>query len=324
VILKAAQDAGIRIVLLQTYYEKAGLTVNSTLAPAQKHFISPSLQSFWDNFDNLNSKLDKSMQSLGVAAHSFRAVDFAKVIELKKESDRREIPFHIHLEEQPQEIIDCQEALNMRPAEGVLKHLNPNERVTLVHCTHTKTEHFDELREYGVNISIAPLTEGHLGDGIPDIQTLTSEKNPFYVCLGTDCNARICFMEEMRWLLYGQQIKSIKLGCPSLEELNGETEMSHALFRCATINGARSLGLSQCGSLEVGKYLDLFTIDLTHPSLAGWKSETLLDAIVFGTSGDAIIAGVWVGGKLRYSQKVVINAVEEITAEKTEQNKKLA
>uniref|UniRef100_A0A915E764 Amidohydrolase-related domain-containing protein n=1 Tax=Ditylenchus dipsaci TaxID=166011 RepID=A0A915E764_9BILA len=40
-----------------------------------------------------------------------------------------------------------------------------------------------------------------LGDGIPEL----TEKDK--LCLGTDCNNRICFLEEMRWLCFCQNMK---------------------------------------------------------------------------------------------------------------------
>lgn len=58
----------------------------------------------------------------------------------------------------------------------------------------------------GVNICITPTTEGFLGDGFPDLDTIDT------VCLGTDCNNRLCFLEEMRWLAFCQNVSKVKYG----------------------------------------------------------------------------------------------------------------
>lgn len=52
-VVDAAVHANIRLVLLQTYYEQAGLAPNTPLLPAQTHFHTPSLPLFWRHFDML-------------------------------------------------------------------------------------------------------------------------------------------------------------------------------------------------------------------------------------------------------------------------------
>lgn len=65
VILNAAKSAGIRIVLLETYYKQAGL-LHQELAPAQKRFVSTTLNEFWHNFAELQNSLEPT-QTLGIA-----------------------------------------------------------------------------------------------------------------------------------------------------------------------------------------------------------------------------------------------------------------
>ena len=72
----------------------------------------------------------------------------------------------------------------------------------------------------GANICICPLTEGYLGDGISPLSKLASEASKQaegQLSIGTDCNNRLCMAEEMRWMMYGQQVKSknTKANCVS-------------------------------------------------------------------------------------------------------------
>ena len=297
VVLRAAKDAKIRIVLLETYYQRAGMSSDqsSRLEPTQKRFYTATVEEFWKNMDRLEQELDKPMQSLGVAAHSVRAVPTEKLFALHSEAEKRKFVFHMHLEEQPQEIADCVAATKMRPSEIVLNNISVNERFTAVHCTHTSPKDLLEFTRRGANVCVCPLTEGNLADGIHSLpEQPLRNMPPLQVCFGTDCNQRICMAEEMRWFVQLQQLKTGRRGLAMLDEPN----LSIALFRYATQNGARSLGLARCGSLGVGQWLDFFAINLGHPALAN-TTDGLLDAFVFGTAPEALITASCAGGYLR-------------------------
>jgi formimidoylglutamate deiminase len=99
-ILQAAKDVGIRIVLLNAYYEHGGFKRAPMTAP-QKRFKTDSLEKYWNNMDALHKKLESEpTQSIGVVAHSMRAVEMADLVKLHNESVKRGLVFHIHLEEQ--------------------------------------------------------------------------------------------------------------------------------------------------------------------------------------------------------------------------------
>jgi formimidoylglutamate deiminase len=107
----------------------------------------------------------------------------------------------------------------------------------------------------------------------------------------TDSNVRICFAEEMRWLEYGQRLAQQQRGV----YVDGSGHCARALWEAATVNGARSLGVN-AGRMQRGCAADLIALDLEHPTLAGWTDETLLDALVFGSSPEAV-AEVCVNGR---------------------------
>ena len=138
---------------------------------------------------------------------------------------------------------------------------------------------------------ICPLTEANLGDGIADVPDIL--KHNGRICLGTDSNARISFIEEMRWLEYVQRLAGERRGVCTDESGN----CAQSLWRMATLHGADVLGINT-GKIEAGYAADLVTIDLNHLSLAGWSRDTLLDALVFGSSDEAIAAtcvnGKWI------------------------------
>lgn len=287
VILRAAADAGIRIILLNTYYKTGGL--NQPLNNAQKKFGSDSVKTFWQQMDRLSDRMDDPRQSLGVVAHSIRAVPIDDVVELFDEARRRNMVFHMHVEEQRKEIEECINAHEKTPMAMLNDRLEISDSFTAIHCTHTDPADMKRFIEKGGNVCICPLTEANLGDGIADLPNIMRQGGK--VCVGTDSNARICMTEELRWLEYVQRVRQEARGL--IVDDHGSS--SRALWDIATQHGARSLGI-QAGRIAPGFLADFLSVDLQSPSLFGWSAETLLDALIFGTGNEAISA-VCVGGR---------------------------
>jgi formimidoylglutamate deiminase len=288
VVLRAAAAAGIRIVLLNTYYRTGGM--REKLRGGQLRFRTESLEEYWEQMDRLAGVLDPSTQSLGVTAHSLRAASLEEVALLHREATRRGLPFHMHLEEQPAEIEACVAHYGARPMALVNEHLEVHDRTVMVHCTHTAREHMTLFLEAGGSVCLCPLTEGNLGDGLADVRHILDRQGR--ICLGTDSNARISMLEEMRLLEYGQRLRSGSRGI--LRDDRGA--VAPYLWRLATVEGARALGVN-AGAIEEGRLADFLALDLEHGSLAGWEPETLLTAFVLGAPDDVVAAtcvgGVW-------------------------------
>ncbi|MEJ2151832.1 MAG: formimidoylglutamate deiminase [Gemmatimonadota bacterium] len=302
VLLDAAAEAGIRLVLLSTHYQNGGF--GKPLHGSQRRFDTRSPGEFWTSVDRLSAGLEPGTQTLGVAAHSVRAVPIEAIAELHQEARHRDLVFHMHVEEQPQEIEDCVDIHGCRPMTLLNDTLEIDDRFTAVHCTHTASDDMHRFLERGGNVCICPLTEANLGDGIADVPAIHGAKGN--ICLGTDSNARIAMTEEMRWLEYVQRLKSQQRGLVTDQDGGGAT----ALLDVATVNGAGALGVAT-GLIAPGLWADFVTLDLTAPALIGVDADTLLDAWVFGTGNEAIVA-TCVGGAWRPSRPArVANAQPE-------------
>lgn len=287
VVLRAAQDAGIRMVLLETCYETGG--IGQPLQGAQRRFETTSPDEFWGQVDRLKTAAASAGHSVGVAAHSIRAVPLPRLIELHEEACRRGLVFHMHVEEQPLEIEQCLEAYHKTPMALIIDSLAVNPLFTAIHCTHAAASDMNEFLIAGGNVGICPLTEANLGDGLANVPQILREGGR--ICLGTDSNARLSFTEEMRMLEYGQRLRHQRRGiCTDDAGRNGAV-----LLEAATINGARSLGI-RAGRLAANHLADFVAIDLEAPILDGWADDTLLESLVFG-SGNEAIAAVCVGGR---------------------------
>ena len=284
VLLRAAREAGIRLVLLQTYYAAGGFGL--ALGPAQQRFGAGSPAAFWDAFDALAAELGPD-QSLGCAVHSVRAAAPEELAAVHAEARRRGLVFHMHLEEQEREIEECVAHHGVRPLQLVAERLELDARFTAVHATHSRPADLEPLLAARASICVCPLTEANLGDGVPDLPAMAAGE----LALGTDSNARISMLEEMRWLEYAQRLALRRRGVLA----DGEGAVARRLLRAATEGGARSLGVA-AGALRAGAFADLVAVDLGAPALAGVEPELLAEALVLG-AGEEALAGTCVGGR---------------------------
>lgn len=280
-VLRAARDAGIRIVLLVTFYKTGG--IGQPLAAAQQRFATETQRAFWQHVESLEDLLDPATQSLGIAAHSIRGVPLEEIAPLYTEARRRGMPFHMHVEEQRREIDECRSAYGATPMQLLLSRMHDLSGFTAVHATHSEPAQMQEFLARGGTICITPLTEANLGDGIPSVAPLLPR--PDRLSLGTDSNARISMIEEMRWLEYAQRLRSETRGVYR----DAEGHNASRLIDYATIAGARSLGVP-------GDVADFVAIDLRARSIAEVDEAHLADAIVFGASDD-VIRATYVAGK---------------------------
>jgi formimidoylglutamate deiminase len=285
-VLAAARDAGIRLRLIQCYYATGG--VGKPLVGAQRRFDGVSLDEFARQLERLHAALDPATQSLAVAAHSIRAAAIDDVARLYETSRAMDVPFHIHVEEQRQEVVDCVAAYGARPLRLMLDRLPIDARFTAIHCTHSDPGDLRELVSRGGGVCLCPSTEGNLADGVPEVEVMRA--SDARVAIGSDCNLRLCMCEDLRWLEYAQRLTRETSG----NVVDTEGRGAPALFELATVHGAASLHLN-AGSIAPGRFADFFTIDLNHPSLAGVDAEGLMHAFVFGC-GNGPVDQVGVGG----------------------------
>lgn len=291
VVVRAAREAGIRLVLLNTYYRTGGM--REKLRGGQLRFRTESPEEYWAQMDGLAGMLDPTTQGLGVAVHSIRAASLDEVVEIHREATLRGLVFHMHLEEQPAELEACVSHYGNTPMGLINEHVPVHERTTMVHCTHTAPERMIEYLDAGGNVCLCPLTEANLGDGLADLVTIRDQAGA--LCLGTDSNARISMLEEMRLMEYGQRLRHGSRGILR----DGSGAVAPFLWRCATEHGARALGI-EAGAVEEGRLADFAVVDLGHLSIAGQEPETLLTALALG-SPDGVVSATCVGGSWRES-----------------------
>jgi formimidoylglutamate deiminase len=287
-IRAAARDVGIRLTLLPALYQQGGFGRPPTAE--QRRFVHRSL----DEFARLLEQL--AGEPCGVAPHSLRAVSvdvLPDLVELADELLGPQSPIHIHVSEQRQEVIECCERYGVPPIECLARTVHLDERWNLVHATHAEPQELDVILSRGSNLVLCPLTEAYLGDGLFPLAQFAARGGGF--AIGSDSNARIDAIEELRLAEYGQRLHEQRRAVLASGESLGAT-----LWNQAARIGARALG-QPVGVLEVGAFADFVALDVADPVFAGVPMQRALDAWLIGGSA-AQISAVYVGGERRVGQ----------------------
>ena len=278
-VIRAAREVGLRIALLRVAYARPGH--RQPIHSAQRRFIEPDAQAFLAAAEELAAwtARDRCISS-GIAPHSVRAVPRDWLVELA----RWPRVIHMHVAEQSAEVAQCLEEHRRRPVELLDETGLLRPSFTAVHAIHLSEQEIDLLARSGACTCACPSTEASLGDGVMPADSLLRAGVP--VSLGSDSQAAIDLLEEARKL--EGHLRLARLARAVLDPGQGDPEgLARVLLECATRAGAHSLG-TETGELRAGAPADFFTLDLSHPSVAGASKQNLLASIVFGAEKGAI------------------------------------
>ncbi|HWS87366.1 MAG TPA: formimidoylglutamate deiminase [Pyrinomonadaceae bacterium] len=299
-VVRAARDVGLGVALLRVAYARAGFQKEPD--PRQRRFIEPDPEVFVRHAERLARELGGEPRAwVGVAPHSVRAVPVEYLRALRSYAEARHLPLHMHVAEQPAEVEACLAETGRTPVallsdEGVL-----SPRFTGVHAVHVTPEEVEMLARARACVCACPTTERNLGDGVVPADLFFG--GGVRVALGTDSHTQIDLLEDARGLEYHLRLKTLRRNvlAPVVDESSSEgspegARLAARLFRCATVEGAESIG-ALAGEFEPGRVADFFTVDLDDPTVAGAGAEDLLPAVVFSLSR-AAVRETAVGGRL--------------------------
>lgn len=278
-VIRAARDAGIRLVLARALYdldaptkaparyrEKTGDAVERCRSLAAAHAGDP-------------------MVSVQPAPHSLHAATpetVAAALELAEELD---VPCHLHLAEARYERDQVAERYGTTPVRLLAREGLLGPRLVTIHTVWADDEELDLLAESGAAVVHCPGANAFLGDGIARLPEMLSRG--IRVALGPDggcANNRQSVFEEMR---QGSLMAKARL-------TDGSAVTAETAFALGTSRGGDVLGLP-VGTLAPGSRADLVALDLRDPSL--WPVATLRKQIVSSIQQTAIDK-VMVGGRV--------------------------
>jgi formimidoylglutamate deiminase len=272
-VAEAAEAAGLHVVLLPAAYHRDGWDgADRAPAGAQRRFCDPDVETFLARVDALRVWAEqRDGVSVGVAAHSVRAVPAAWLHAIAAYAGDHGLVRHVHAAEQPREAEECAAEHGCSPIALLHRTGFLGERCSVVHGIHVSSEDVTLLASSGTTVVSCPTTEGNLGDGF--LPALAYRDAGVPLAIGSDSQVRIDPFEEVREL-------------ETLARREGGTR--HALLAAAggdlwgavCANGAASLGLDGAGTISV---------DLDHPDLRGLTEEDLIPALATCASA-AVVA----------------------------------
>jgi len=308
-LVKAAQNAGIKITLVPMFYQMGGFGKPAT--EGQKRFLSPTLDKYLELFEATQAmtlKYDHASAGLGI--HSLRAVTPEDTIGLFKQAPK-DLPFHIHISEQLKEIEDSVAFHGKRPVEWLLDNVEMNEMTQLVHATHLVDAEVDGIAKTGAQVVVCPSTEGNLGDGLFPLKAFQEKGGNW--CIGTDSHIGLNPFEELRILDYGQRLNSHK------RNTFWSTQQGDAGafgLEKATVCGRIAMGNKNATYFAVGEPMDAVVINGSLPLLASTSEKYLLSSILYTCDVSSILGtivnGTWIAqnGK-HHNQSRILNKFSE-------------
>ncbi len=274
----AARAAGLEITLLPAAYHRAGWAgSDSPPGPGQVRFCDPSVQAFLERLDGLRrwaAGIDGV--SVGVAAHSVRAVPAEWLSEIARYSEEHGLVRHVHASEQQRELAECEAEHGCSPIELLARTGFLGPRTSVIHAIHVSERDVSLLAETDSIVVTCPTTEGNLGDGF--LPGLRYRDAGVRLAIGTDEQVRIDPFEELREM-------------ETLSRREGHTRFALLaaaggdLWGQTAADGRASLGLPAAPVADI-------ELDLDHPDLANVAEGDLMLAVATCASAGVVHAGV--------------------------------
>ena len=274
----AARAAGLEITLLPAAYHRSGWAgADSPPTAGQKRFCDPSVDTFLERVEALREwAAGVDGVSVGVAAHSTRAVPAEWLTAIAGYADERGLVRHVHASEQRRELAECNEEHGCSPIELLARTGFLGPRTSVIHAIHVSERDVALLAQSESIVVTCPTTEGNLGDGI--LPGLRYRDAGVRLAIGTDEQVRIDPFEELREM-------------ETLARREGQTRFAllapaHGdLWGQMVANGRASLGLAATPVKEI-------ELDLEHPDLANVADEDLMPAVATCASAGVVRVGV--------------------------------
>lgn len=224
---------------------------------------------------------------------------------VSEEAKKNGMGIHVHLSESESEIEQIREKYHCTPIEMADRNGLFDVPAIAAHCVQITEDDMEILKNKNVSVVTNPASNMKLGNGFAPVSEML-EKG-INVCIGTDgaaSNNSLNLFHEMSLLALIHKGVARTPQCISAKEV----------FRIATINGAKALGLEkEIGTLEVGKKADIAILNLNTPSLT--PRNNLIAGLSYSANGSEVET-VIIDGKVTMENRKVLTMDEELVYKK--------
>jgi len=251
---------------------------------------------------------DEALLSFCLAPHAPFTVADATFAQIATYAGELELPVHIHIHETAQEISDSLAQHGVRPLARLEKAGLLGPGLIAVHSVHLDDHEIALFARHGCSVAHCPSSNLKLASGIAPVAKLL--KAGVNVGLGTDgaaSNNRLDLFAEMR------------LAALLAKGSSGDATVmpAHKALECATLGGARALGLQdRIGSIVPGKLADLTAVNLAATALSPCYDP--VSHLIYA-AGREHVSDVWVGGERRLIDGTLPNLDEAAMRSKARQ-----
>ena len=261
-----------------------------------------------DDFKKLYEEYkDDDKIRLSIAPHALYTcnLEYLKLCsDLAKEYD---LPIHIHLSENMNEVKTVTNKFGMKPMEVLDKVGMLEKRIILGHGTFLSDSEINMIKDRDVSVCTNPVSNLNLGCGIADL--VKYKKNGINVCLGTDGQGSGNSLNLFYTMSLVDYLQKGKYEDPTVMS-------SYDVLKMATINGAKALGIDDIGSIEVGKKADIIILDISDISL--YPAYDLIPFIVHNCFYDIVDTTIIDGKILMMDKELKIDVDLNILRSKIE------
>ncbi len=246
---------------------------------------------------------NKDMSDLitfSIAPHSLYTCSSLYLEKLRDLALKYNLPIHIHLSENLDEVKEIKQKYNMKPA-FVLEKLGLLKcKLILAHCTYLDDDEIELLKNHDVSIVHNPVSNLNLGCGIAPIKKYID--NGLNVCIGTDGQGSAINIDMFYHMTFVDLLQKGLYKDPTVMN-------SYDVLKLATINGAKALGLEdKVGSIEIGKKADIIILDYDDISI--YPTANIISQIVHNTRNYHVITSIINGKTIMHNRKLLININE--------------
>jgi 5-methylthioadenosine/S-adenosylhomocysteine deaminase len=265
--IRAAQDAGIRLVLARTWMDAdyAPQAFRETIAQARER-----TEALIAEFPDVH---------ICVAPHSLHAASHEMIRAASQFSAERDCMLHVHVAEAQYEGAQTVERFGATPISLLAELGALTERTVGIHAIYVSEEEQRLLAQCGARVVHNPMTNQYLGDGICDVTAL--QQLGVIVGLGTDADVKPSILDEMRAAALLQKVS----------RLDGAALGAREAFGLGTAQGAAALRVD-AGDLREGAFADYVVVDMTRAD--PWAP--LCNHVVYRAES-ADIVETYVGGR---------------------------